>query len=196
MEDCFTLFLAGNLDLASPQSMPNQTRVGRPAKFQTPRRAVTITLPESTLQLLQSLDEDRSIAIVRAVDIVQSQRSDRLPIEIVPVGQHNGLIITVFGSAYFRIPFVKLVEVEPGRNLIALDPGHSIADLEIAITDLVNEGEELTEQDRSLMETLLAMLRKLRKSDKVRKAEILLVNLGSTPPEQALRSNTENSLTC
>jgi hypothetical protein len=77
-----------------------------------------------------------------------------------------------------------------------LDPGHSIADLEIAITDLVNEGEELTEQDRSLMETLLAMLRKLRKSDKVRKAEILLVNLGSTPPEQALRSNTENNLTC
>lgn len=158
--------------------MSHQNSVGRPPKFQEPRRAVTITLPESTLDQLQRLHDDRSVAIVRIVDDAQSRYSNRQPLEIVPVGPRQGLIITIFASGYSKIPFVRLVEVEPGRNLIALDPGRSIADLELAVADLLAEGEDLTSQDQTLMSSLLKMLRQLRKADQISKAEILLVNLG------------------
>lgn len=165
--------------------MSQHNRVGRPAKFQEPRRAVTITLPQSTLNQLQRLDDDRSLAIVRMVDTAQSKRPNRQPVEIVPVGPRQGLIITIFGSGYSKIPFVRLVEVEPGRNLIALDPGRSIADLELAVADLLAEGEDLTPQDQTLMGSLLKILSQLRKADQISKAEILLVKLGS--PKQAER---------
>jgi hypothetical protein len=157
--------------------MLNQNKGGRPSKFSVPSRAITVTLPVSALEQLQRLDPDRSSAIVRMVNEAQSRNMGRELVDVVPVGPSHGLIITVFSSAFLKIPFARLVEIEPGRHLIALDSSHNFTDLEIAVTDLLADPKDISSQDFTLMLTLLTTLRRLRKADQVSRAEILLVDL-------------------
>ena len=60
-----------------------RTPGGRPPKFKEPSGPVTVTLPKRTLDQLRSIDDDRAIAIVKAVDAaVGSGRGHALQIEV------------------------------------------------------------------------------------------------------------------
>jgi len=52
---------------------------GRPRKFQEASRPVTVTLPQRTLELLSTFDEDRGRAIVKVTDAVAPRRSGAHP---------------------------------------------------------------------------------------------------------------------
>ena len=151
---------------------------GRPRKFNDPSRPITITLPEKTLRGLERIDADRGRAIVKATE--RALNEDGMPrpmVEVAEVADHVGLVIVGPTQALRRIPFLRLVEVAPGRFLLALDPGNDFKALELAINDVLEELTPAQSQERQLITELLAHIRGLRRSDRVSLANILLVRL-------------------
>jgi hypothetical protein len=158
---------------------PNTKRTGgRPAKFAGPSRPVTLTLPESTLQGLTSIDPDRGRAIVKLTEAALggNGQSSRL-VEVVEMAKNTGLIVIGPSRALRRIAFLHLVEVAPSRFLLALDPGNDFRTFEIAVHDLLDDVPESEKRERALINQLLDHIRRLRKTDRMSMAEILFVRL-------------------
>ncbi|CAN5827383.1 hypothetical protein BH11VER1_BH11VER1_04060 [soil metagenome] len=151
---------------------------GRPPKFEEPSRPVTVTLPESTLEGLRQIDPDRGQAIVKLTQSLLSEGRSAPPlVEVVKMASKTGLLVVGPSEALRRIPFLRLVEVAPARFLIALESGNDFRTLEIAIQDVLEDIPESNLREHKLMLLLLENIRRLRKSDRVSMAEILLVNL-------------------
>lgn len=151
---------------------------GRPPKFDEPSRPVTLTLPESTLEGLRQIDTDRGQAIVKLTQQALRQDETALPqVEIMEMAANIGLLIIGPSAALRRIPFLHMVEVAPARFLMALDPGNDFKNLEIAIHDVLEDVPEDDVRERELIAQLLEHIRKVRKSSRVRMAEILFVNI-------------------
>lgn len=152
---------------------------GRPPKFTEPSRPITLTLPESTLEGLRLIDEDRGQAIVKLTQqALRSGDSAQPQVEIMEMAANIGVLIIGPSSALRRIPFLHLVEVAPARFLLALDPGNDFKNLEIAIHDVLEDVPENDERERALIAQLLQHIRNVRKNSRVRMAEILFVNIG------------------
>ena len=151
---------------------------GRPPKFTEPSRPITLTLPESTLRDLQHIDRDRSHAIVKLTKTALHRNGAAQPmVEIVEMAADTGLVVIGPSQALRQIPFLHLIEVAPARYLLALDPGHDFRTLEIAINDVLDDVPEREKRERELVVQLLEHIRKLRKTERVRMAEILFVKL-------------------
>jgi len=152
---------------------------GRPRKFGEPSRPVTVTLPESTLHQLERIDADRSRAIVTlANQALGAQDQETWPlVEIVEVAAKVGLVIVGQTQALERIPFVHLVQVAPGRFVLAFDSGIDLRTFEIAVNDLLEDRPRPISKDRELLKELLKHLKALRKSERMTMAQILLVQL-------------------
>ena len=150
---------------------------GRPAKFAEPSRPVTVTLPERTLQDLETIGPDRGSAIVKLVDAVLAREEGRPSVEVTRVGPDTGLIIVGPSSRLRRIPFLHMVEIAPARFLLALEPGHDFRSLELAIQDLLEESDEPQSAEHSMLASLIEHIKRLRKSAQVSMAEILFVRL-------------------
>jgi hypothetical protein len=151
---------------------------GRPPKFDEPSRPVTVTLPESTLNALELVNQDRAKAIVTLAKTIPNHGNGAPPsVEIIHVASQIGLLIVGYSQALRKIPFLHLVEVAPGRFLLALDSGNDFHTLEIAIQDILEELTADQEYERTLISTLLEKVKSLRKSERVSMAEILLVKL-------------------
>ncbi|WP_170157005.1 hypothetical protein [Roseimicrobium gellanilyticum] len=143
-----------------------------------PSRAITLTLPEETLNDLLKIDRDRSQAIVKLTkSALGKDESPRSMVEVVEMVADIGLLVVGPSALLRRIPFLHLVEVSAGRYLMALAPGNDVKSLEIAITDIVDDLPEREERERALLLELLGHLRKLRKKDRVSMAELLFVSL-------------------
>ena len=99
--------------------------------------------------------------------------------EIVDVAAKMGVLIIGPCAPLKEIPFLHLVEVAPGRFLLALKPGNDFKSLEIAVNDILEVLPEGDDRNRELILRLLASIRSLRKGAKVSMAEILLVSTGS-----------------
>ena len=152
---------------------------GRPPKFTEPSRPITLTLPESTLEGLRLIDDDRGQAIVKLTQqALRSGDSGQPQVEIMEMAANIGVLIIGPSSALRRIPFLHLVEVAPARFLLALDPGNDFKNLEIAIHDVLEDVPENDERERALIAQLLQHIRNVRKNSRVRMAEILFVNIG------------------
>lgn len=152
---------------------------GRPPKYSGPSRPVTVTLPDSTLEALRRIDEDRGLAIVKAAEWAQGDYSDsNAPVEIVQMAPGKGLLVVGATVALKRIPFLHLIEIGPDRHLLALDRGNDFRSLEIAVRDLFDDVPEGQTYERELLKSLLVHIRDLRKAEKVTMAEILLVSMG------------------
>jgi hypothetical protein len=160
----------------SPAPRPKAAS-GRPRKFRGPSRPVTITLPDSTLKALERIDPDRSIAIVKLTDDALRRISSAPPVELVEMAENTALLIVGPSKALRRIPFLHLVEVAPGRFLIALDPGNNFTTLEIAIQDALEDVPEQDIAEREMIRQLLARMKDVRKAERVSMAEILFVDL-------------------
>ncbi len=150
---------------------------GRPPKFAEPSRPVTLTLPESTLADLQQINLDRSHAIVELTKkMLRSKGAENPLVEIVEMAKKTGLVIVGPSKALRKIPFLRLVEVAPTRFLLAVEQGFNFHSLEIAILDALEDAQD-EKRECELLTQLLQHIKGLRKSERVRRAEILFVNL-------------------
>ena len=151
---------------------------GRPRKFAEASRPITVTLPERTLRQLAAIDHDRARALVRVTDMALP---DTVPgeelVDVVEVARGLGMIL-VGPSRYLRnLPFVRLVEIAPSRYLLTIPSGTSISQVEVALSDVLEEVPDHERQERDLLKTLHMHLRRLRRAEQVSKAEVLFVAL-------------------
>jgi hypothetical protein len=153
-----------------------RTPGGRPPKFKEPSGPVTVTLPKRTLDQLRSIDDDRAIAIVKAVDAaVGSGRGHALQIEVIEVAAGAGVVVIPANRSLHTIPWLKTIEVAPGRYLLTIVSGTSIEKLEIALLDLIENARKLAPDEVPMLDALQEKIRQLRRGEKISKAEILFV---------------------
>lgn len=150
---------------------------GRPTKFKEPSRPVTTTLPERTLALLSTIDEDRAAAIVKVVDAhVAATATHRPPVDEI-VASHGQSMIVVSENRLLRtIPWLSMLEVAPGRFLLSMTSGVSIEKLELTLVDLIDSHHEDAPEDCEKLGILLKQLRAPRRNKAVVKEEILLIH--------------------
>jgi hypothetical protein len=151
-------------------------RAGRPPKFQEARRPVTVTLPESTLVRLASIDADRARAIVKLTDAVIADHAKHKPVELVEVAP--GLCVILVGPSRLlqKIKWLRLVEVAPMRFLLTIPLGTSVDSLELAIGDLLEEVKPHDEWEHSTLVGLRDLIRRLRRHGELSKAEMLFIH--------------------
>lgn len=152
---------------------------GRPPKFREPRRPVTVTLPERTLRLLAGIHEDRARAIVAAADLHAERSGAVAPVEVVETAPGVGLILVAANPLLESIEGLRMVQVAPGRNLLAVPLGTSVDSLEVALADLVEHPPRSARPGhRAAVEELLRIVRRSRRERQVTRSEILLVRSG------------------
>jgi hypothetical protein len=160
--------------------IPSQSRrvkSGRPPKFRGPRRPITVTLPEDTLNRLASIDPDRARAIVKVTDAaIPPNEAQRNPIEIVEIGDGLGIIIVGPSQLLAKIEGLRMVEVAPMRFLLTIPLGTSIDSLAMAIIDAVENAAACEEWERSTLMQLRDLIRHLRRRGGLSKAEMLFVD--------------------
>lgn len=166
--------------MTTTQKPETKNAGGRPPKFDQPSRPITVTLPDSTLKALQEIHPDRGRAIVRlATDAMSRGHTSRPLVEVVDVAAKTGVLIIGPCEPLRNISFLHLVEVAPGRFLLALAPGNDFKNLELAVHDVLEDLPQDDSRNRELIQLLLANIRSLRKAEKVSMAEILLVSTSS-----------------
>ena len=158
---------------------PGGGRSGRPPKFREPRRPVTITLPERTLRLLAAVDRDRARAVVRVTDTVVSSgdAADTRLVDVVEMLPGVGIILVGPSRYLRRIPWLRLVELTPGRLLLSIPSGTPVESLEIAVHDLLEAVPAAEPRERAILEGLHALIRRLRRGQSLSKAEMLFVDM-------------------
>jgi len=150
---------------------------GRPPKFKEARRPVTVTLPESTLARLATIDPDRARAIVKASHAAMpGDVKERKPVELIEVMPGLGIIM-VGPSRYLQtIKWLRLIELAPLRFLVTIPTGTAVDSLELELVDLLQSVKPDEEWEKSLLEDLRDLMRNLRLEGKLRKAELLFVD--------------------
>ena len=119
-------------------------RRGRPQKFGRPARLVAVTLPNDVVAWLESLDTDVARAIVRLHDETLD-RGPRRPgptppaAELVDVGEGRALIV-VAPALVRGLAGVAAIPFGGGRAFLALEPGWTMADLELSVVDALERG--------------------------------------------------------
>lgn len=162
--------------------MPQRNSGGRPPKYNEPSRPITVTLPESTLRQLSAIHEDRGLAIVKLAREASAGDEQLSLVEVIQVSSKSGLLILKHCPALEKIPFLHLVEVSLGRYLLAIDRGHDFRSLELALHDLLDSPEDMSEHEVQMLESLLEKIRRIRKADRMTSAEILLVDMETNRP--------------
>jgi hypothetical protein len=149
---------------------------GRPRKFTEPSRPVTVTLPERTLDQLRTVDADRALAIVKAVDAVTGGTGKNvLTVDVVEVAPGISVIVIPPTRSLRSIPWLKTIEVAPARHLITIEPGVPIEKIEVAIIDLIEVAKSDVPEEVPTLEALREKMGSLRRRERISKAEILFV---------------------
>jgi hypothetical protein len=140
-------------------------------------RVITLTLPEKTLQLLETLDHDMTVAIVKMVDIAADRTFPKgNSFEVVKVAPRKSVFIVGSDTQLAKIPWVKLVEVAPGRNLITIPSGTSLESLELAILELAENVSTDASMERKLLNEFCKYVGRLRRYNKMSSVEIVMVD--------------------
>ena len=153
---------------------------GRPPKFKEARRPITVTLPESTLARLAAIDLDRARAIVKASHAAMpGDAKGRKPVELIEVMPGLGIIM-VGPSRYLQtIKWLRLIELAPLRFLVTIPTGTAVDSLELELVDLLQNVKPDEKWEMSLLEDLRDLMRNLRLEGKLRKAELLFVDMNA-----------------
>lgn len=150
---------------------------GRPPKFKEPSRPVTVTLPERTLERLAAIDADRAKAIVKATGMMAPQEEQAKDlVQVVEVMPGTGIILVGSSRRLKQIPWLRVVEVSPHRNLLVLPKDMSADSLEVALQDLMESIPANETREHRLIAELHRCMRMFRRDHTVTKAEILFVN--------------------
>ena len=150
---------------------------GRPPKFREPRRPITVTLPERILAQLTGIDPDRAKAIVKAVDAVHGNgQGISRRIELVEMAHGKSLIVVGPNRILRRIPWLKLIEIAPSRFIVTVPPGTAVETLEVALSDILNDPDfKEDRQEKDFLHELTAIIGQQRRTKRMSKAEILIV---------------------
>jgi hypothetical protein len=167
-------------------------RRGRPRKFDAPSRAVTLTLPESVLDELANIAPDPSLAIVQLVTR-RAPVNGRPPAELVSFGRRAVITVEPTRSLNNRAG-IELVPLPDGRALITFDQPTTIAELELAIYDAL-EDPALSAEDRRVFEGIGNILREARRADDVEllRRSIIVLQSPSAASTRAKRKNTKSA---
>jgi len=162
------------------QPAPVRPRRGRPRKFAGPSRAVTLTLPESTIAMLTSVDHDLSRAIVRLTEERSPKRAHKAA-ELATFGRHAVIIVRPTPTLKQRTG-VDLVPLPDGRALISFERPTTIEGLELTIADAVDD-PRLAPQDRAVFEAIRQILRTARQSTDVVMLQKSIIVLQTRRPQ-------------
>jgi hypothetical protein len=154
---------------------------GRPPKFDEPRRPVTLTLPERTLASLAAIHADRATAIVKLVEdaLPDGSTGGRRLVDLVRVAPDAAVILVAPSRSLRRIPWLRLAEISPRRNLLTVEPGTPIESLEVAILDLMESLPIKEEYERTILGELRELIGAGRRSNNISKFEMLYVSPGA-----------------
>jgi hypothetical protein len=131
-------------------------------KFGRPARAVTLTLPEDTLTILQSVDRDIGRAIERVSDQVKTSRR-RPRVTLTRYGRLAVILVTP-NRVLRRLAGIDLIPIGTGdRALIALTEPLSISQFELRIRDAL-DGTGLAAEERETLRHLSEILKDARRS--------------------------------
>lgn len=116
---------------------------GRPSKFNRPSRVVALTLPHDVIGGLRKVDMDLARAIVSLFEKDGKADNGRVArhrdVELVGIPDRQFLIV-VNSSVLKRLPGINVIPLNGDRAFLALEPGHGVSDLELAILDRLEEG--------------------------------------------------------
>ncbi len=173
--------------VTTPIAVALRRRRGRPRKFGTPSRAVTLTLPESIIASLFKVDSDLSRAIVslakRGVPT-----NGRPPAELAVFGRRAVITIRPTPSLERRAG-IDLVPLPDGRALISFDQPKTIAELELTLGDALDD-PRLGGDDRKVFEGISEILKEARRSHEVallRRTIIVLESIDTRKQANAKR---------
>jgi hypothetical protein len=157
-------------------------RRGRPRKFARPSRAVTLTLPEDVITALSNVDPDLSRAVVRVVQ-PQMRRRAHPPAELCSFGSKAVIVINPSKTLEAKTG-VLLIPLSDGRALISFDESLSIARLELAIRDVLDDAT-ISAEDGGVFSALAGILRTARRSGDVSLSQRTVIVLESARPRRA-----------
>ena len=150
----------------TPVSVRRRGR-GRPRKFATPSRHVTLTLPEHVIEALGRIDADLSRAVVRVAGTaaIPADAPSHTPAELARFGRRAVIVVDPSRTLERRAD-VDLVPLPDGRALISFDRARTTADLELTIADAL-EDSALPAADRRVFEAIAQILKSARQSQDV-----------------------------
>ena len=159
-------------------------RRGRPRKFMTASRAVTLTLPEHIITGLGGVDHDLGRAVVR---LAQSEvgRDHHPPAELSTFGRRAVIVVNPTKTLEERTGIV-LVPLSDGRALISFDESMTVAGLELSLYDALVDGR-LSKQDARIFQSIAGLLKSARLSSHtmVRQRNIIMLE---SPKRERSRS--------
>jgi hypothetical protein len=164
--------------------MPAPAR-GRPPKYGRRSQAVAVTLPREVVARLRRLHSDLGWAIVGLVEknghAIGRRASDGHP-ELAEIGNSEFLIVV--DPAQFRwLRSVRLVPISENQAFLALEPGHGIADLELAVRDRL-ENVRTSATERAAIGTLATKLRKWRRNTRLDFHARSIIIVGKRPAKR------------
>lgn len=157
-------------------------RRGRPRKFSSPSRAITLTLPEDVIAALGAVDHDLSRAVVRVAQ-PEMRRRPHPAAELARFGRRAVIVVNPSRTLEKRTGIV-LVPLSDGRALISFDESITIARLELTIQDAL-EDRRLSEEDARVFESIAAILKSARRSRDVVLMQRNIIVLELSPPKRA-----------
>lgn len=141
------------------------------------KKVVTLTLPKKTLQLLETLDHDLTRAIVKLADITTQKAFPRgSSFEVIKVAPRKSVLVVGSDTLLAKIPWLQLVEIVPGRNLITIPSGTSLESLEIAILELIENIPSNISMERKLLNEFRKYVGRRRRNKKMSVVEIMIVD--------------------
>jgi len=150
---------------------------GRPPKYCEARRPITVTLPERILRDLQSINPDRSRAIVKCVETAMGKGDSPFKqIELIEFTPGKALIVTGPSSSLRQIEWLHFIEIAPFRYLLVLPSGTPVEVLEVTIQDLLAHMDPNSDETALLME-LRDVIGHQRRGRSLSKAELLFVDI-------------------
>jgi hypothetical protein len=154
--------------------------VGRPPKFDEPSSPVTVTLPSRILDELEKVDSDRGKAIVKCVEgMATTCLHNKKRIEIIKISDDAGMIVIGPCRCLESVPWLRLVEIAPGRFLLSMPTGTNVTSLEVAIMDLIENQAAENDYEKGLLEELRQCIAHHRRQEIVTKGEVLFVDLNT-----------------
>jgi hypothetical protein len=138
---------------------------GRPQKFGRPSQVVALTLPEDVLRGLRKVHHDLGWAIVALFEKSPARNASVEPeplpdVELVTVADRRALIV-VNRAVFRRLPGVSIVPLHGDRAFLALEDGHGMTDLELAVIDSLDD-QTVEPRERAALQSLRTQLRKWR----------------------------------
>ena len=156
-----------------------RARRGRPRKFTTPSRAVTLTLPDEVIAALEAVDPDLSRAVVRVTQ-PEIRKRPHPPAELQQFGRRAVIVVNP-SRALEESTGVMLVPLSDGRALISFDESVTVARLELTLRDAM-EDNRLSKEDAGIFKTIAELLKNARRIKGVTLRQRNIIVLESNKP--------------